>query len=123
MNKVCGECAEGTMAPTQDIVRETFDYIGGGLVRKSTGTRGYRRKDGYIYTRLAGKSYGEHRLVHLLFTGEWPDQVDHINGIKDDNRPTNLRSATHAQNCMNRKNTRAIAKGCYWIAARKKWMV
>ena len=109
------------MKPTQEKVSSEFDYRDGALFRKSTGRRGYERPDGYVYVRLNGKSYGEHRLVHLLFTGEWPYQVDHKNGVRSDNRPDNLRSATHSENCMNRKPMRS-AKGCYWQPKRNKWI-
>jgi hypothetical protein len=110
------------MKPTKEQISEHFDYISGCLIRKTTGMRGYVRPDGYVYVRLMGRSYGEHRLIHMLFTGEWPNQVDHINGIRSDNRPENLRSATHAQNCMNRKPTGRSSKGCYWQPKRNKWI-
>lgn len=110
------------MIPSQKEVVSKFTYRDGGLYRDSTGRRGYRRTDGYVYTRLLGQSFGEHRLVHLMFTGEWPEQVDHVNGIPYDNRPDNLRSATHAQNCMNRKPMGRSAKGCYWQPKRSKWI-
>lgn len=109
------------MKPTQKQVEDTFEYRGGALLRKSSGKRGYERPDGYVYVRLNGISYGEHRLVHLLFTGEWPYQVDHKNGVRNDNRPENLRSASHAENCMNRKPMRKN-KGCYWQPKRRKWI-
>lgn len=110
------------MQPSKEDVEENFEYRNGALFRRSTGMRGYERPDGYVYVRLGGRSFGEHRLVHLLFTGEWPPQVDHINGIRSDNRPENLRSATHAQNCMNRKPMGSTSKGCYWQPKRKKWI-
>lgn len=110
------------MTPDQKEVVATFTYRDGGLYRDSTGRRGYRRPDGYVYVYFKGRQYGEHRLVHLMFTGEWPEQVDHINGIPHDNRPENLRSATHAQNCMNRKPMGSSAKGCYWQKNRRKWI-
>ena len=108
--------------PTADDVRSVFEYRDGALFRRSNGMRGYERPDGYVYTRLLGSSFGEHRLVHLLFTGEWPYQVDHKNGIRSDNRPENLRSATHSQNCFNRKPLSSHHKGCYWQPKRKKWI-
>lgn len=116
------ECAGGNMIPTQEEVVAQFTYLDGGLYRYSTGKRGHRRPDGYVYTRIMGSAFGEHRLVHLMFSGEWPEQVDHINGIRYDNRPENLRSATHAQNCMNRKPTGRSSKGCYWQPKRRKWI-
>lgn len=105
-----------------DEVKNVFEYRDGSLIRKSTGKRGYTRPDGYVYVRLNGKAYGEHRLIFLLFTGEWPQQVDHINGNPSDNRIENLRAATHAQNCMNRKPSGSAAKGCYWQPKRRKWI-
>jgi hypothetical protein len=110
------------MRPTQEQITEHFDYIGGALIRKTTGKRGYTRPDGYVYVRLLGRSFGEHRLVHLLFSGEWPYQVDHVNGVRNDNRPENLRSASHAQNCMNRKPMGTSSKGCYWQPKHQRWI-
>lgn len=110
------------MRPTQEQIAEHFEYADGTLIRKATGKRGYIRTDGYVYVRLLGRSFGEHRLIHLLFSGDWPYQVDHINGVRNDNRPENLRSADHAQNCMNRKPAGASSKGCYWQPKRQKWI-
>ena len=109
------------MKPAQDQISAAFDYRDGALFRKSNGRRGYKRPDGYVYVRINGKSFGEHRLIHLLFTGEWPYQVDHRNGLRSDNRPENLRAATHAENCRNRRPLRA-SKGCYWQPKRGKWI-
>ena len=34
--------------------------------------------------------------------GKWPEnEIDHINGIKDDNRINNLRDVTNRQNALN----------------------
>lgn len=109
------------MLSKQDV-ENNFIYQSGTLLRRSTGKRGYKRPDGYVYTRIGGKSYGEHRLVFLLFNGFIPEQVDHINGDRQDNRPENLRSASHSQNCMNRKNMGASSKGCYWQPKRGRWI-
>ena len=110
------------MIPDREFIREHFDYRDGALYRKSNGRRGIQCDAGYIRTWIGNRAHGEHRLIHLLFTGEWPAQVDHINGVRDDNRPENLRSATHAQNCMNRKPMGRFSKGCYWQPKRRKWV-
>lgn len=48
-----------------------------------------------------------HRVIWLMQTGEWPSgTIDHINGIKTDNRWVNLRDITHAQNGQNVRNAR-----------------
>lgn len=61
-------------------------------------------KDGYIIIRFKNKAYKAHRLAWYLHYGEWPKNViDHINGIKNDNRINNLRDVTNQQNQLNKK--------------------
>ena len=73
---------------------------------------------GYRHVKLFGKTHQAHRIVWQLHNGQIPDglQIDHINGIKDDNRIENLRLATHSQQALNTKlrsdNTNGI-KGVY----------
>ena len=45
------------------------------------------------------------------------EQIDHINGIRTDNRICNLRNVTHQQNQWNRTK----AKGYYYNTPRNKW--
>jgi hypothetical protein len=42
-----------------------------------------------------------HRFIYYFMTGEIPEQVDHINRVKHDNRLQNLRSVTNQQNQFN----------------------
>ena len=49
-----------------------------------------------------GKQAFAHRLAWLYMTGVWPEnQIDHINGGRDDNRWVNLREADNGQNMQN----------------------
>jgi hypothetical protein len=65
---------------------------------------GCQRKEGYIRVKLDKKLYFAHRIVWYLATGVNPGnlQIDHINRIRSDNRPENLRLATNYQNAQNR---------------------
>lgn len=57
---------------------------------------------GYMRTKINGKDYLCHRLIWLYVHGKWPENlIDHINGIKTDNRIKNLREANHKQNLSN----------------------
>lgn len=57
---------------------------------------------GYIGVMIDGKRHYVHRIAWALHHGSHPvDQLDHINGIKTDNRIVNLREATNAQNGKN----------------------
>lgn len=57
---------------------------------------------GYWYISIRGRRYAAHRMAFLYMTGAVPpDDVDHINGSKTDNRWRNLRPATRSQNMQN----------------------
>lgn len=65
-----------------------------------------------IIIGLNGKLFAAHRLAWLYMTGDWPVAlVDHINCDPYDNRWTNLRQATQAENLRNRTKTRANTTG------------
>lgn len=57
---------------------------------------------GYIAISLLGETYRAHRLAWLYNYGCWPVLVDHINGVRHDNRLCNLREATVSMNNQNR---------------------
>lgn len=58
---------------------------------------------GYLMGTLCGWSLPRaHRVAWALATGAWPeDEIDHINGVRSDNRLVNLRPATRSQNRAN----------------------
>ena len=84
-------------------------------------------KKGYTRFLVGGSNYQSHRLAWLYMTGEWPRKgIDHINGVKDDNRWVNLREATQRQNLYNRESIKGSSskhKGVYWAKWAKKWVV
>jgi hypothetical protein len=59
---------------------------------------------GYKTVRFLGKDWALHRFAWMFVYGEDPGelQIDHINGVCDDNRLSNLRVVTEKQNHYNR---------------------
>lgn len=95
---------------TQDALKKTVHYDPEtGLFTRVRGIRkgaifGTKTYDGYLCGKVLGKQYRLHRLAWLYVHGEWPkNQIDHINGIRTDNRLCNLRDVTPS---INKQNTR-----------------
>ena len=87
---------------------------------------GAKHNRGYIRIGVNGESYLAHRLALLLsgMTLMDRDQVDHINGDRSDNRLSNLRIATHSENCQNakaRKDNATGLKGVGYDRRRGMW--
>lgn len=80
---------------------------------------------GYLHGGIHGRSYVAHRVAWALHYGEWPvNHIDHINGVRTDNRIENLRQATNSQNLMNRgkqENNTSGYKGVYFNKEKNKW--
>lgn len=59
---------------------------------------------GYWHGRFCGQDMYAHRVVWMLHYGEWPKEcIDHINGIRTDNRIENLRGVSKRVNLKNSK--------------------
>ena len=82
---------------------------------------------GYRVLVIENRHYPAHRVAWLWMTGSWPkEQIDHKNGVRSDNRFSNLREATSAENHQNRSiisnNTSGIlgvswnTRECMWAA-------
>jgi len=97
---------------TQEYLHSLFYYKDGHLYSKIDRYKTTIKKDsiikcylksGYLRTCINYKCYRTHRLIFMMHHGYMPEQIDHINGIKDDNRIENLRDATHSQNQVNKR--------------------
>ena len=61
------------------------------------------KRTGYVEIYVEFKNYLAHRLAWLYMTGAWPQaQIDHINGMRSDNRFDNLRDVPPRANSQNR---------------------
>lgn len=59
---------------------------------------------GYIVIRVDGTLESAHRLVWVYMHGKYPEKfIDHVNGIRSDNRMANLREADMLLNNQNRR--------------------
>lgn len=122
---------------TEGELREVLGYDpASGLFTWLVGRGGVKRgaiagcidpSTGYVRIYVNKKNMHAHRLAWLYMTGAFPDrQIDHISGIRSDNRWENLREASQSQNNANRKglhprNTSGYKgvswsskKGCWW---------
>lgn len=61
------------------------------------------KRNGYHRVTINNKNYSVHILVYEAFNGKIPERmvIDHINGIRDDNRLENLRCITQSENMTN----------------------
>ena len=123
-----------TKLPTQDRLNELFTYDAHqGLLRwrvrktmrKPIGSlAGGLNGSGYITVRIDNKAYLAHRLIWKMVTGEEPDVIDHISRERNDNRMSNLRNCTAADNAANRSmhsNNTSGFTGVSWDKEKKKW--
>ncbi|MCY1340613.1 HNH endonuclease [compost metagenome] len=86
---------------------------------------GKQSSGGYLQIRFDGQAHAAHRMAWLVTYGDWPvNDIDHINGIRLDNRIANLRDVTRSENMKNvaiaKHNTSGVM-GVSWMAHIERW--
>lgn len=97
------------MAVTSKVLKEDNRYVifDNGMLISSVGKKARILKqplndDGYPCVSLNGKKTQVHALVANNFLEKIEGlEVDHINGVRSDNRSSNLRWVTHGDNIKN----------------------
>ena len=119
---------------TQERLKELLHYdpSSGKFTRITTrrgcaagGSAGSVTPRGYVQIMIDWKKYYVHRLAWLYMCGEWPNQIDHINHDRGDNRFCNLRNVALEDNQKNlSRNTRnkSGVTGVYWAKRNRKWV-
>ena len=111
------------MRPTPERLRQLFDYDPetGQMTRrigKRAGKPAGTIKKGYISVYADRRSYLAHQIIWAMHYDYWPpEQIDHANKNKSDNRIQNLRLATPSQNCQNRGKP----LGVYFHKVSQRW--
>ena len=81
---------------------------------------------GYVRTKLDKRLWFVHRIIWKMVHGVDPEQIDHVNGVRDDNRLINLRNVSHHVNAKNKavgKNNKSGVSGVYWREAFSRYDV
>ena len=131
---LCTLCKNPKNQPlTQALVQKFFEYdpISGELTRRLPTSNNYAgevvgalKNTGYLSVGFGDKEYLVHRLIWLYMKGCLPDQVDHINHNRLDNRWCNLREVNNTDNTKNTsisRNSTTKINGVSFMKARNKY--
>jgi hypothetical protein len=81
------------------------------------------RANGYVVVSVKKRLLLAHRVVFAMHHGFMPEEIDHINGDRGDNRIENLRAASCTQNRRNSVSKAGASgvKGVCWKRDKGKW--
>lgn len=84
---------------------------------------GYIDVHGYHRLMIDGVKYYAHHLVWFWVHGEWPDEIDHIDGDRSNNVPSNLRLCNRSQNNFNSRRSTGESglRGAYLDHRNLQW--
>ena len=108
----------------KDFLNSLYDYRDGKIYKKGGDKPcGYGKPNGYVQTYVSktGKRY-VHRLIWEMHNGEIPAgmEIDHLNGVRDDNRIENLRCASAADNRRNQGTRKRVFPGVNGVNYNKR---
>lgn len=112
----------------EEIIKESFRYLDGRVYRTKWYNRykigdevGHKdKRTGYRVVEIKGRGILVHRVIWYMLKGIWPEHtIDHINGIRDDNRIENLRDVPQQVNQMNTKTYNTNSSGCIGIRSHR----
>ena len=120
-----------TKEPTREELIELLDYDleSGKLYWKggypSNGRSGKRAlncagSQGYRVGRFKSRLVMAHRVLFCLAHGFYPPHIDHINGVRYDNRISNLRAASHSINNRNMETRSDNTSGVVGVSYYKR---
>lgn len=125
----CEDCSKlPDEIPTQALLRKFFIYnpATGDLIyrlpnnQKNIGdTFGALGSQGYLIGNIGSQSYLVHRLIWLYVYGYLPDQVDHIDHDRTNNRISNLREVSNLENHKNCSVSRNSSTGVNGVCIHK----
>lgn len=78
-----------------------------------------KSSNGYVHARIFGRYQYLHRFILNTPPGK---DTDHINGNKLDNRRSNLRVCSKAENQRNRFSKRSVGKGVSFCKRTGRWL-
>lgn len=133
---LCDGCSNPSLHEiSQDMLHKFYSYDpNSGVMTYRLPTRqhkvgdivGFKHSGGYIGFSHDNKQYLLHRIIWLYMTGEFPEQVDHIDHDRTNNKWDNLRdvdNTTNSKNCSISTNSSTGVNGVSKIKATGKFRV